>query len=244
MEKLNFLTYKLPISSVKNLSVFLLKNAKEKSHIVLHFSDAHSFVEAEKNPHLRKIFQSDIVICDGFPLSKYLKFKNSQFRQIRGIDFMRETIIQSPSSISHFFLGSTAATLKKITDNALIINPSLSIARSYSPDFGGNWSSELVSWEKMIQQSGADIVWIGMGAPKQFHIANALSVNNNFCVVSIGAAFDFLAGTKKEAPKIIRLFGLEWFFRFASEPRRLLRRYFPGNLQFCRLLVKDFFSKH
>ena len=82
-----------------------------------------------------------------------------------------------------------------------------------------------------------------MGAPKQFFIANILSTDHKFCTVSVGAAFDFFAETKSEAPLILRQLGLEWLFRLMSEPRRLFKRYLIGNIKFFKLIIKDFFHK-
>jgi N-acetylglucosaminyldiphosphoundecaprenol N-acetyl-beta-D-mannosaminyltransferase len=243
MENVNFLNYKLLVTSVENLSNSLIRSAIDKTYLTLHFSAAHGFVEAEQQPELKQIFKSDILISDGFPLTKYLKFKNPKFEQVRGIDFMRETLYRSPKVISHFFLGSTIKNLEKIVEKAKIINPNISIAGTYSPNFSGSWFSDLPDWKKIIQESKADIVWIGMGAPKQFFIANILSTDHKFCTVSVGAAFDFFAETKSEAPLILRQLGLEWLFRLMSEPRRLFKRYLIGNIKFFKLIIKDFCHK-
>ena len=103
MENVNFLNYKLLATSVENLSNSLIRSAIDKTYLTLHFSAAHGFVEAEQQPELKQIFKSDIQISDRFPLTKYLKFKNPKFEQVRGIDFMRETLYRSPKGISHFF---------------------------------------------------------------------------------------------------------------------------------------------
>jgi N-acetylglucosaminyldiphosphoundecaprenol N-acetyl-beta-D-mannosaminyltransferase len=83
-----------------------------------------------------------------------------------------------------------------------------------------------------IRASGADIVWVGLGTPKQDIEAERIATATNTTTVAIGAAFDFAAGTLREAPSWLSRAGLEWLFRLAMEPRRLWRRYLIGNLVF------------
>ena len=84
-----------------------------------------------------------------------------------------------------------------------------------------------------IVGSDADVVWVGLGAPKQEVLSHRLRAAKVApAIVTIGATFDFVAGTKPRAPKLLRACGLEWLFRVTLEPRRLWRRYLVGNVQF------------
>jgi len=92
----------------------------------------------------------------------------------------------------------------------------------------------------MINNSGSDILWVGLGSPKQdiwmYEHRDKLSVP---VMIGVGAAFDFISGTKKQAPKLVQKIGMEWLFRLISEPKRLWKRYFFGNAQFLYLISKE-----
>ena len=83
------------------------------------------------------------------------------------------------------------------------------------------------------------MVWVGLGTPKQDVIAAQLAQKSDLTFVAIGAAFDFIAGTKRQAPRMMREHGLEWLFRLASEPRRLWKRYLLGNAIFLFAVVRS-----
>jgi N-acetylglucosaminyldiphosphoundecaprenol N-acetyl-beta-D-mannosaminyltransferase len=91
-----------------------------------------------------------------------------------------------------------------------------------------------------IRASGATVLWIGLGAPKQDVLAHRLrALNAAPAIVCVGAAFDFVAGAKPRAPAFVRALGLEWLFRLMLEPRRLWRRYLFGNTQFVAGVLTD-----
>jgi N-acetylglucosaminyldiphosphoundecaprenol N-acetyl-beta-D-mannosaminyltransferase len=98
--------------------------------------------------------------------------------------------------------------------------------------------AELHERDERIRASGATIVWVGLGTPKQDYEAQRIATSLPVVAVAIGAAFDFLAGTKAQAPLWVQRSGLEWAFRLASEPRRLGRRYVWGNSVFVREALK------
>ena len=152
---------------------------------------------------------------------------------------MRNTLRNSPKKISHFFLGSSEENLSALIFNIKQMNPSINIAGYYSPKFGIEWQIEIGKWEKLISDCKPNVVWVGMGAPKQFLISSRLKNNLKISSVSVGAAFDFLAETKPEAPIFIQKIGFEWFYRFLKEPHRLFTRYLIGNFYFLLLLGID-----
>jgi N-acetylglucosaminyldiphosphoundecaprenol N-acetyl-beta-D-mannosaminyltransferase len=88
-----------------------------------------------------------------------------------------------------------------------------------------------------IRSASPDIVWVGLGTPKQdFEVSRLAS--EGFMAIAVGAAFDFSAGTKKTAPSWMTTAGLEWLYRFGSEPRRLWRRYLVGNVIFLKSAMR------
>lgn len=133
------------------------------------------------------------------------------------------------------FVGSTENTLSLITRQAEKDYPNIAID-TYSPPFekciSEESSNKIISY---INQSNPDLLWIGMTAPKQEKWAyshwNSLRINCH--CGTIGAVFDFFAGTTKRAPVWMQRSGLEWFSRLCSEPKRLWKRYLIGNVVFC-----------
>jgi N-acetylglucosaminyldiphosphoundecaprenol N-acetyl-beta-D-mannosaminyltransferase len=116
--------------------------------------------------------------------------------------------------------------------------PGLRIAGTYAPPFGpieDEWLSELVS---AIDRSDASIVWVAMGTPKQDWVSDHLARRTSRLVVGVGAAFDFAAGNRAEAPQILQMLALEWLFRLLTEPKRLWRRYLFGNIRFLWAVAK------
>ena len=115
--------------------------------------------------------------------------------------------------------------------------PGVRIAYAYSPPFRSVSSEEDESLAKEINDSQVRILFVGLGCPKQekwmaAHVSRVHSV-----MVGVGAAFDFIAGTKQQAPKWMQPIGLEWLFRLSQEPGRLWRRYFYHNPRFMILVM-------
>lgn len=117
--------------------------------------------------------------------------------------------------------------------------PRLLIVGQYAPPFLASEQKEKPEIIDQINASGADVLWVGLGSPKQdFWMAVHRSQINVPVMIGAGAAFDFLAGTKAQAPRWMQKVGLEWVFRLCCEPRRLWRRYLVGNTRFVYLLIK------
>jgi N-acetylglucosaminyldiphosphoundecaprenol N-acetyl-beta-D-mannosaminyltransferase len=108
------------------------------------------------------------------------------------------------------------------------------LAGAESPPFRDLTDDEKREQDERIRASGADIVWVGLGTPKQDFEVERLVETMPVLAAAVGAAFDFTAGTVKPAPEWMQRNGLEWAHRFASEPRRLWRRYLIGNVEFVR----------
>ncbi len=142
------------------------------------------------------------------------------------------------SSVSHFFYGATNEVLEQLKKNLLEKFPDLQIAGMYSPPFRPLSDIEKVDVAEMINQSGADVVWCGLGTPKQdYWVAEFRSRLNCAAILAVGAAFNFHAGHVKQAPRWMMKGGLEWLFRLCAEPKRLWRRYLIGNPRFICLII-------
>jgi N-acetylglucosaminyldiphosphoundecaprenol N-acetyl-beta-D-mannosaminyltransferase len=204
-----------------------------------HLVNAYTLVLAGESTKLQKVLESDFLVCDGKPLAKVLQRRNHLLSQIRGADLMRGTLSNQNGANSHFFLGSTSGTLAKVIEFAEEINPSIKIAGFHSPEYADDFERSIPVWVKMIRESGASVVWVGLGTPKQDYVAHSLADSLPVNAVAIGAAFDFLAGNVNEAPWLVQKIGFEWLFRLVNEPRRLAKRYFLGNYKFIKLILRS-----
>ena len=197
-----------------------------------HFVNVYSIVCADKDSRLGSILKSEELISDGVPISRIIKVVSGQHIHVRGPDFMLYVLRNCDKNIRHYFLGSTQLNMDLLLSRLKLVNPELQIAGAHVPDYFENPETEVQKWFEDIKNSNADIIWVGLGTPKQDFAISLLSkmIPANF--IGVGAAFDFLAGTKPVAPEWIQKIGMEWFFRLIDEPSRLWRRYLIGNLYF------------
>ncbi len=138
----------------------------------------------------------------------------------------------------HFFYGSTDDTLARLVEAAHRIAPGIHIVGSFSPPFRGASAEDLESDTARIRATGADMVWVGLGMPKQeIWMSQAAAHLPGTALLGVGAAFDFVAGTTARAPGWMQSAGLEWLHRFAQQPGRLWRRYLINNPAFLTLLA-------
>lgn len=134
--------------------------------------------------------------------------------------------------VRHYLLGSTPEVLAALEKNLLTEYPGVEIVGTESPPFRPLTEQKRDEQAARIRASRAQVVWVGLGTPKQDWECARLRDRLPVVCVAIGAAFDFAAGTKSVAPDWMQEHGLEWLHRFASEPRRLWRRYLFGNTRF------------
>ena len=146
---------------------------------------------------------------------------------------MRTTLIRGQAAgARHYFYGATEDVLQALSKRVAEFAPQAAIVGMHSPPFIALTSEQVSEDAEAMRAAQPDIVWIGLGTPKQDRAVAAFASELDATLVPVGAAFDFLAGTKREAPRLLRNSGLEWVFRLLTEPRRLWRRYVFGNVGF------------
>jgi N-acetylglucosaminyldiphosphoundecaprenol N-acetyl-beta-D-mannosaminyltransferase len=139
----------------------------------------------------------------------------------------------------HYFLGGSEQTLAALMARVGAEFLGAQVAGAESPPFRELTQGELQAQVGRIKASGATHVWVGLGQPKQ-DFATAFLANHLVAkVFAVGAAFDFLAGVKSQAPMWMQRSGTEWFFRLITEPKRLTKRYFWGNPMFVYSVAKE-----
>lgn len=185
--------------------------------------------------------RASLVVPDGVPVVAWGRRKGLPVQQVRGSDLMRALLGRAESTgIRTYLYGSTPATLTRLRNMIERQFPRLEIVGSMSPAIGPILASGVIEHCADIRKTGATLAFIGLSTPKQELWMKMASEEFPGCVyVGVGAAFDFLAGSRKEAPRVLRGSGFEWVYRMACEPRRLSRRYARSGIHLLRLLAAE-----
>lgn len=206
--------------------------------LAVHFCNAYNVALARSDrSYANRLANADVVFSDGVPITWVGRRAYSDvaedWERVYGPDVMRGVFAASSADgPRHFLLGSDPATLAALELRLHEEYPDALIVGAESPPFRPSSYTELQERDARIAASGATIVWVGLGTPKQDAEVQRLAASLPVVAMAVGAAFDFLAGTKTQAPVWMQRSGTEWAFRLASEPRRLGRRYVWGNSVF------------
>lgn len=214
--------------------------------LLINTINAFSYDNARKDVLFSEALQKgDVLIPDGISIVKACRFLNakSQLKErIAGWDlFVYEMEKLNRVGGKVMFLGSSDAVLNLIRQRVAEKYPKIEVdtySPPYKPEFSDEDNEAMIS---AINHSNPDLLWIGMTAPKQEKWAythlDRLDVHCH--IGTIGAVFDFFAGTVKRAPERWQRVGLEWLYRLLSEPRRMWRRYFIGNAKFIYYIMLE-----
>lgn len=208
---------------------------------------ADSLVNAQKNRFFKEVSNNSYLsLPDGMPLVWIARSKGARKikTNTRGTIFMFKFFERTfQKEYKHFFYGGkegVAEQLKRVFETKF---PEVKIVGTYCPPFRELTEAEDSRICEMINSSGADIIWVGLGAPKQeFWMNEHKDKLDVSLMIGVGAAFDFHTGNAKEAPRWMQSNGLEWLFRLLSEPRRLWRRYLIGNSLLIYWLITEKFN--
>ena len=189
----------------------------------------HGIMESRRDRRLRNILnEAGLVTPDGMPLVWFSHLlRNTHAERVYGPDLMRAlTAASATRGYRQFYYGGPPGLAEKLKGAMERSNPGLNIVGTLSPPFRELTPEEDDAIVADINAARPDIVWIGLSTPKQeFSMASHRGRISAPVIIGVGAAFDFLAGTKRQAPRWMQRSGLEWLFRLATEPRRLWRRY-------------------
>jgi len=181
-----------------------------------------------------------LVVPDGMPIVWIVRLAGfpSQDR-VYGPDLLLSACtLSEEKGYSHFFYGGEPGIPERLVGNLKQQFPSLKVAGTYCPPFRPLTAEEDRSIVDVINRNSPDIVWVGLGSPKQdLWIAEHYQRLEAKVCIGVGAAFDFHAGRIKQAPRWMQRNGLEWAYRLWQEPRRLWRRYLIGNPLFLFLIA-------
>lgn len=205
-------------------------------------ANVHMMMEAFGSPSFRKIIENaDLVTPDGMPLVWVLRLKGQRNQpRVYGPDLMLHVLESAArEKIPIGFYGGTPEVLESLIKRVQARYQDLNVAFSYSPPFRAMSREENAAIVEQINKSGARILFVGLGCPKQEIWMAAHRGQVKAVMLGVGAAFDFHAGMKPQAPTWMQTIGLEWLFRLIQEPRRLWKRYLYHNPRFIVLAIAD-----
>jgi N-acetylglucosaminyldiphosphoundecaprenol N-acetyl-beta-D-mannosaminyltransferase len=208
----------------------------------VHFATVHSVVEAARDRRLAEVFRSATRVSpDGAPLAWVARRRgHPEAERVCGPDTMLALCDEGRHrGLRHYFIGGRPGVAEELGRRLEERYPGLQVVGTYAPPFGAADEAEERATRERIEAAAPDVLWVGLGAPKQEFWAaehQALPVG---LILPVGAAFDFHSGRLRRAPQLLQRLGLEWTFRMLMEPRRLAGRYVVTNTRFLYLLLRE-----
>lgn len=234
------LVYASPDAAAGELCRLAKSATKGSRRLSFHLVNAYTLALAyQDKAYARLLRNAKANFPDGKPLTWWRLEGGARLQQIRGPQLFDDVMSMGrATNVRHFLLGSSEETLALLTSNLRRRHPGVNIVGTYSPPYRKMTDAEIQLQDDQIVNSGAEIVWVGLGTPKQDWEVERLAEHLGVVAVAVGAAFDFSAGTKRPAPEWMSKLGLEWLFRLMSEPRRLWKRYLIGNTVFVWSIIR------
>jgi N-acetylglucosaminyldiphosphoundecaprenol N-acetyl-beta-D-mannosaminyltransferase len=208
--------------------------ARQRAYVCV--AAVHTVMESREDPQLREaVLASDFTVPDGQPLVWAMNLLGHNLSsRVYGPDLMQRACERAAQTGQTFYLyGGREAALARLRDELPVRHPGLEIVGARPAPFRELAPDEADEIAAEINAAAPDVIWVGLGVPLQEKWMAAMRERLEAPVlVGVGAAFDFHAGLKRQAPDGLQRLGLEWAFRLAQEPRRLWRRYLRYNPRF------------
>ena len=245
-KRITILGVEVSPSTMKGTAERVAEAVRSRRKLRLAFCTAHMMTESQRDPALKEAVNGcDVVATDGMPLVWLCRLKGAGYaRRVYGPDAMLAFCEYGlEHGWRHYFYGATPAKLHRLEGRLRASFPGLQVAGSYSPPFRALTPAEKQDVARRINAAQPDLVWVGLGMPKQeLWAAEFQPALDAPVILAVGAAFDFHSGAVKQAPPWMQRSGTEWLFRLSQEPGRLWRRYLIGNAVFVWLLAKEFIT--
>jgi N-acetylglucosaminyldiphosphoundecaprenol N-acetyl-beta-D-mannosaminyltransferase len=230
------------IGNSDSVTSYIVKLIETSSNKVILPCSLNDMAMASENDYWSKIYcRVSYCLTDGMPLVWYFNFKYSlSCERVYGPDLMRDILNKSQSlDVKHFFYGASKDTLFNLKNNVKKAYPKINIEGMISPPYRKLTIGEEANYLNKIKLTNSNVLWIGLSSPKQVELAvRWQKLLPGVTIMCVGAAFDFIAGSKVSAPSIIQRVGLEWLFRLITEPSRLYKRYL---IQIPKFILKELF---
>lgn len=210
------------------------------------FSTVHMVMEAHDSPEFAvKVNAADMIVPDGMPIVWMQKLQGmSGAVRVRANDLMMQLCeYAAKQDLKIGFYGGKQEVIDAILERAKLEYPDLRIVYAYSPPFRPLTDDEDAQVVREVNAAEPDILFMGLGCPKQENWMSAHKEQLKAVMLGVGASFDFFAGNVKESPEWMGRLGLEWLFRLTQEPQRLWRRYLILNPRFMLLAARQLLSK-
>jgi len=246
MDKLNVFSIPVHIGSYKEFIVTILEYAQQKKSYYTCMANVHMLVEAYLHiDFAASVKKADLITPDGRPLTWALQMLYGiKQDRVAGMDILPDLLEQGQAKqLAVYFYGGHPGLLDKTRCYLENTYPDLRICGLYSPPFRKLSEEEDEEVINKINQSGAQMVFVSLGCPKQEKWMAAMANRIDAVMIGIGGALSVMVGAQKRAPKWIQTAGLEWSFRLWQEPGRLFKRYAITNSIFIYLFLKFYLHK-
>ncbi len=233
IKKINILGVKISAINMETTCEIIERWIKEGRKRYVCVTGVHGITEAQRDKNLINILNSSgLNVPDGKPLSligRLLGYK--EMERVYGPDLMLSICeLSAEKGYTNYFYGGTRGVAERLKSVLVRQFPGLNIVGIYCPPFRSLTVDEEEELKEVVEKLSPDIFWVGISTPRQekwmFDHINKLNIR---VMIGVGAAFDFLSGTKKQAPKWMQKNSLEWLFRLSQEPGRLWYRYLVNN---------------
>lgn len=243
MQTKRFINFSISTGKYASFLSYIMLLAKQGSSSTVCVANVHMFIEAYKdNNFLRVVNNADVVTPDGQPLTWGLKLLYGiKQDRVAGMDLLPDMLrLLSELAMPVYFYGGTDEVLEKTGTYLNERYASLKVAGLYSPPFRLLTEDEDEKIVCNINASGAKVVFVVLGCPKQEKWMAKMKGRINAVMIGIGGALPVLVGLQKRAPVWMQKSGLEWMYRLAQEPQRLFKRYAVTNALFIYVLLKEY----
>jgi N-acetylglucosaminyldiphosphoundecaprenol N-acetyl-beta-D-mannosaminyltransferase len=209
-----------------------VSNAVAGTTLQVHLCNAYTLSLVDLDPTLRMaLLEADLNLADGTPVA-WLGRQSGMTGPVRGTRLVGEVAAQGNGLVHHYLYGGKESVAERMAEGLRRAVPGISVVGTSTPPFRPLGEDDIDGLVARVRASGANILWIGLGTPRQDYLVHRLARDLAMPIVPVGAAFDYWSGEINEAPAILHGSGLEWLHRLVSEPRRLWHRYLVGNPRF------------
>lgn len=241
LKKQFFLSIGISLGPYKKFIDEIIELAVKKQSSYVCVANVHMTIEAHGDKAFAAVVNdADITTPDGMPLAKGLKILNGlEQDRVAGMDLLPDLLAEAEKiALPVYFYGGTQQMLDTTEAFCQQNYPALTIAGLLSPPFRALTVEEKEEIIQTINQSGAGIVFVALGCPKQEKWMAEMKGKVHACMVGIGGALPVMVGMQKRAPVWMQKASLEWLYRLLQEPKRLFKRYAITNSKFIFLLTK------
>jgi N-acetylglucosaminyldiphosphoundecaprenol N-acetyl-beta-D-mannosaminyltransferase len=237
----------ISVTDYAGASAAILAAARARRSYAVSALATHGLTEAARDPGFGDLVNSiDLVTPDGQPVRWAMNamHRTGLSERVYGPDLVAAVCAgAAKEGMSIYLYGSTAETCRAVADELPRRYPGLRVAGVHPDRFRDATPTEDADDVRRIRESGADIVLVGRGCPRQERWVAQHRGVVAVPMLAVGAAFDYIAGNLPRPPRLMQRAGLEWLFRLSQEPRRLFRRYLVHNSLFCLLLARELVLK-